>query len=200
MWPPGPPIGVDYGPADHAVGDVHQGGSAALGEATPETATVTGDGSAFLCGAESDRAGVIAGPGVVPTAEAVRRDPDVAHLAVAPLEAGGLCGGGASGELLPALTLDRAGRATIFHPLRLGQAAADDAKRPAFSVRLPVCLVLAGQCHVQSVAEWLVVSDLSGIIGHPGSGQSPGRGVAVGVAHGGSLIHRRVPTGTAASP
>ena len=105
MWPPGAPIGGDRGPADHAVGDVHQGGSAALGEATPETATVTGDGSAFLCGAESDRAGVITGPGVVPTAEAVRRDPDVAHLAVAPLEAGGPCGGGASGELLPALTL-----------------------------------------------------------------------------------------------
>ena len=161
---------------------------------------------AVLCGAESDRAGVIAGPGVVPTAEAVRRDPDVAHLAVAPLEAGGPCGGGASGELLPALTLDRAGRATIDHLLRGGPgcllegAAADPATQQAFSVRLPVCLVLAGRCHVQSVAEWLVVSDLSGIIGHPGSGQSPGRGVDVGVTHVGSPIHRRAPTGTAASP
>ena len=138
MWPPGAPIGGDRGPANHAVGDVHQGGSVALGEATPETATVTGDGSAFLCGAERERAGIIAGPGVVPAPEAVRRDPDVAHLAVAPLEAGGLCGGGASGELLPALTLDRAGRATIVHLLRGGpeclleQAVADPATQHAF--------------------------------------------------------------------
>ena len=176
MWPPGAPIGGDRGPANHAVGDVHQGGSAVLGEATPETATVTGDGPALLCGAERERAGVIAGPCVVPTAEAVRRDPDVAHLAVAPLEAGGLCGGGASGELLPALTLDRAGRATIGHLLKGGpeclleQAVADGATLQAWSLSIQPPPIIAGRCHVQSVAEWLVVSDLSGIIGHPGSG------------------------------